>query len=128
GARIAVLGYGHSAAQQAVGLRDAGNEVAIGNPLGGTSSARAPRDGLSTGSAPTVVECASVVVVLVPDDEQAPVYWSAIEPGVAPGALLVPGSALALQPRAFAPQSIDVVFVAGHERAVRVAVHNDTTG
>lgn len=128
GARIAVLGYGHSAAHQAVGLRDAGNEVAIGTRLGGTSWARARRDGFATGSAPVIVEGASVVVVLVPDDEQAPVYWSAIEPGVEPGALLVTGRALALATRAFAPQSLDVVFVAAHERSVRVAVHNDTTG
>src|SRR5262249_21935384 len=128
GARIAVLGYGHHAAHQAVGLRDAGNEVAIGTRLGGTSWARARRDGFATGSAPAVLEGASVVGVLGPDDEQAPVYWSAIEPGVAAGALLVTGRALALATRAFAPHSLDVVFVAGHERSVRVAVHNDTTG
>jgi ketol-acid reductoisomerase len=128
GARIAVLGYGHSAAHQAVALRDAGNEVAVGTRLGGTSWARARRDGFATGSACSVVEGASVVVVLVPDDEQAPVYWSAIEPGVEPGALLVTGRALALATRAFAPQSLDVVFVAAHDDSVRVAVHNDTSG
>lgn len=128
GARIAVLGYGADAAHQALGLRDAGNEVAIGTRLGGTSWARARRDGFPTGSACAVVEAASVIVVLVPDDEQAPVYWHAIEPEVGTGALLVTGRALALATRAFDPRSLDVVFVAGDARSCRVAVHNDTTG
>lgn len=128
GARIAVLGYGPDAARQALALRDAGNEVSVGTRLGGTSWARARRDGFATGSACSVVEGAAVVVVLVPDDEQAPVYWHAIEPGVAPGALLVTGRALALATRAFDPRSLDVVFVAARGRSCRVAVHNDTTG
>jgi ketol-acid reductoisomerase len=69
-----------------------------------------------------------VIVVLVPDDEQAPVYWHAIEPDVEPGALLVTGRALALATRAFDPRGLDVVFVAVRERTCRVAVHNDATG
>jgi len=128
GARIAVLGYGPDAAAQAAGLRDAGNEVSVGTRLGGLSWARARKDGFATGSACSAVEEASVVVVLVPDDEQAPVYWYAIEPGVEPGALLVTGRALALATRAFDPRSLDVVFVAAHGGTCRVAVHNDTTG
>jgi ketol-acid reductoisomerase len=128
GARIAVLGYGPSAAQQALGLRDAGNEVSVGTRLGGMSWVRARKDGFPVGSACAVVEGASVVVVLVPDDEQAPVYWHAIEPGIEPRALLVTGRALALATRALDPRTLDVVFVAAQDRTCRVAVHNDATG
>jgi ketol-acid reductoisomerase len=128
GARIAILGYGPDAAQQASGLRDAGNQVSVGTRLGGLSWTRARKDGFSTGSACAAVAGASVVVVLVPDDEQAPVYWHAIEPGVERGALLVTGRALALATQAFDPRSLDVVFVAVRDGACRVAVHNDTTG
>ena len=128
GARVAVLGYGPSAAQQAIGLRDAGNQVSIGIRLGGLSWVRARRDGFPAGPACSAVEGASVVVVLVPDDEQAPVYWDAIEPAVEPGALLVTERALALATRAFDPQRLDVVFIAADDRTCRVAVHNDTTG
>ncbi len=128
GARIAVLGYGPDAARQAHGLRDAGNEVSVGTRLGGLSWVRARKDGFPTGSACSVVGGAGVVVVLVPDDEQAPVYWHAIEPGVERGALLVTGRALALATRAFDPGSLDVVFVAARDGACRVAVHSDTTG
>ncbi|HEX3478122.1 MAG TPA: hypothetical protein VHT91_24035 [Kofleriaceae bacterium] len=126
GARIAVLGYGPDAAHQANGLRDAGNQVSIGTRLGGLSWVRARKDGFPTGSACDAVTGASVVVVLVPDDEQAPVYWHAIEPGVERGALLVTGRALALATRAFDPHSLDVVFVAARDGTCRVAVHNDT--
>ena len=76
----------------------------------------------------SVVEGASVVVVLVPDEEQSSVYWAAIEPNIDPGALLVFGRALALQTRSFEPKGVDVVFVAAHEQTCRVAVHVDATG
>jgi ketol-acid reductoisomerase len=128
GARIAVLGYGPTAAQQARGLRDAGNEVSVGVRSGGMSCVRARRDGFVTGPACSVIAGAKVVVVLVPDDEQASVYWHAIEPNVDRDALLVFGRALALETRAFEPRGMDAVFVATHERTCRVAVHHDATG
>ena len=128
GARIAVLGYGPSATEHALGLRDAGNDVSVGMRSGGMSWVRARKDGFPARPACSVVEGASVVVVLVPDDEQASVYWHAIEPNVEPGALLVFGRALALQTKAFEPRGVDVVFVAAHERTCRVAVHVDATG
>ncbi|CAN5890583.1 hypothetical protein BH11MYX4_BH11MYX4_20740 [soil metagenome] len=128
GARIAVLGYGPNATEHALGLRDAGNEVSVGMRSGGMSGVRARRDGFPARPASVVIEGASVVVVLVPDDEQASVYWHAIEPNVDPGALLVFGRALALEANAFDPRGVDVVFVAAHERSCRVAVHHDATG
>lgn len=128
GARIAVLGYGPAAARQALGLRDAGNQVAVGTRAGGMSSVRARRDGFPAGPACVVIDGAAVIVMLVPDDEQAPVYWDAIEPMIKPSTLLVFGRALALQTRALDPRHVDVVFVAGHDQACRVAVHSDASG
>jgi ketol-acid reductoisomerase len=128
GERIAVLGYGPSAAGQAIALRDAGNEVTIGTRLGGMSWVRARADGFEVGPACAVVEGASVVVVLVPDDEAAPMYWHAIEPSVEPSSLLVTERALALATRAFDPRTLDVVFISARDRSCRVAVHNNVTG
>jgi ketol-acid reductoisomerase len=127
GAQIAVLGYGPGASQHAVGLRAAGNDVSIGMRSGGMSWVRANNDGFPAVPACTAVEGASVVVVLVPDDEQAS-QWHAIESNVERGALLVFGRALPLETRAFAPQAVDVVFVAAHEQICRIAVHVDATG
>jgi len=128
GARIAVLGYGPNATRHALGLRDAGNDVSVGMRSGGMSWVRARKDGFPARAACSVVEGTSVVLVLVPDDEQASVYWHAIEPNVEPGALLVFGRALALETKAFEPNGVDVVFVAAHEQTCRVAVHADVTG
>lgn len=128
GARIAVLGYGPTATQQALGLRSAGNDVSVGVRSGGMSCVRARRDGFVAGPACSVITGAKVVVVLVPDDEQASVYWHAIEPNAERDALLVFGRALALETRAFEPGGVDIVFVAAHDRTCRVAVHSDATG
>lgn len=128
GVRIAVIGYGPDAAQQARGLREAGNDVSVGTRQAGLSWARARRDGYPTGPACSVVERAGVVVLLVPDDEQAPVYWDALERNHEPHALLVVGRALALGTRVFEPRELDVVFVAARARTCRVAVHRDVTG
>jgi len=128
GARIAVLGYGTDATAHALGLRDAGNTVSVGTRAGGMSWVRARRDGFTAGAACAVVDAADVVVMLVPDDEQASVYWHAIEPSVARDALLVVGRATALETRAFEPRGMDVVFVAARDGSCRVAVHHDATG
>lgn len=128
GARIAVLGYGPAAAAHAAGLRDAGNTVSIGVRLGGMSWVRARRDGFIAGAACDVVDDARVIVMLVPDDEQASVYWHAVEPSVTADALLVCGRALALAARAFDPRTADVVFVATEADTARVAVYHDATG
>ncbi|HVH43882.1 MAG TPA: hypothetical protein VM925_16125, partial [Labilithrix sp.] len=132
GARIAVLGYGLAAREHALGLRQSGNEVEIGLRLGGMSWVRARRDEFDARAASVVVGGADVVVVLVPDDEQASVYWHAIEPELAPGALLVFAHGLALETQTFEPRRNDVVLVTGElggtRPRCRVAVQHDATG
>ncbi|HET7502717.1 MAG TPA: hypothetical protein VFK02_16965 [Kofleriaceae bacterium] len=128
GARVAVLGYGPNAGHHARGLRDAGNEVSIGLRAGGMSWSRARHDGFRVAPPCSVVPDAHVVVALVPDEEQASVYWHAIAPSISPQALLVFGRALALETRAFEPVGVDVVFVAGNDPRCRVAVHHDAGG
>jgi len=141
-ARVTILGYGSTARDHALGLRSRGNEVTIGLRLGGLSWIRARRDGFDARAPTLLVADADVVVVLVPDDEQATVYYHAIEPLLAPGALLVFGRGLALGTGVFEPRAHDVVLVTGelgsaaesgwsatHAAAVcRVAVHHDATG
>jgi ketol-acid reductoisomerase len=129
-----VLGYGRAAREQALGLRRSGNDVAIGLRLGGMSWVRARKDGFEAHAPAVLVGGAEVVVVLVPDDEQASVYCHAIEPLLAPNALLVFSRGLALGTRVFEPSKHDVVFVTGESTDAsgrtrcRVAVHHDATG
>jgi ketol-acid reductoisomerase len=131
-ARVAVLGYDPAAREHALGLRRAGNHVAIGLRLGGMSWVRARRDEFEANAASVTVVGADVVVVLVPDDEQASVYWHAIEPELTSGTLLVFAHGLALATQAFEPRGNDVVLVTGElggpRPRCRVAVHHDATG
>jgi ketol-acid reductoisomerase len=132
GARVAVLGYGAGAREYAMALAKAGNVVSVGMRNGGMSWVRARKDGFTAAPASAVIEGAGVVVVLVPDDEQASVYWHAIEPHLAPDTLLVFGRGLALQTGHFDPLGSDVVLVTGEREGgratCRVAVRHDATG
>ena len=127
GAHIAILGYGPNAPAHARGLREAGNFVSIGTRSGGMSGVRARRDGFIAAPAAAIVDRADIIVSLVPDEEQASLYWHAIEPNVKPGSLLVFERALALETRIFEPQGVDVVFIAADDRTCRIAVHADAT-
>lgn len=141
-ARVTILGYGRTARDHALGLRACGNQVRIGLRLGGMSWVHARRDGFDARAPTLLVPDADVVVVLVPDDEQASVYYHAIEPLLAPGALLVFGRGLALGTGVLEPCAHDVVLVIDELAAAadsgamttraaarcRVAVHHDATG
>jgi ketol-acid reductoisomerase len=131
-ARVSVLGYGAGAREYALALRSAGSDVTVGIHSGGMAGVRARADGFQPRPFSTVVGGAEVVVVLVPDEDQTSLYWHAIEPHLAPGALLVFARGLALQAGGFEPRSNDVVLVTGEHggprASCRVAVQHDATG
>lgn len=132
-ARVVLLGYGDEAREHALGLRSAGCDVSVGLRLGGMSWVRARSDGFVAQAPSMVAPGARVIVLLVPDDEQASVYYHAIEPYLRSDTLLVLGRALALQTGAFEPRrGADVVIVSGNHFGprpeCRVAVHHDATG
>lgn len=132
-ARVVLLGYGDDAREHALGLRSAGCDVSVGLRLGGMSWVRARSDGFAAQAPSMVAPGARVIVVLVPDDEQASVYYHAIEPHLRSDTLLVFGRALALRTGAVEPKRrSDVVLVSGNHFGprpeCRVAVHHDVTG
>lgn len=126
--RTAVLGYGPAARTHALALRSGGGVVSVGLRFGGMSWVRARADGFPVECASAASSAAELVVVLVPDDEQPGVYCQAIEPHVAPGALIVFGNGVGLATGVFTPKNVDAVFVAGDSQHCRVAVHHDATG
>lgn len=126
--RAAVLGYGPAARDHALALRNGGALVSVGLRFGGMSWVRARADKFPVECASAASSAAELVVVLVPDDEQPGVYCQAIEPHVAPGALVVFGNGVGLATGVFTPRNVDAVFVAGDRQHCRVAVHHDATG
>jgi ketol-acid reductoisomerase len=133
-ARVAIIGYGPEAREQAVRLRGAGWLVDVVVRPGGMSWIRAVADGLRPVPAAEAATRADVVVVHLPEPEQPGVWAYSIAPYLAPGSLVVFAHGSALYSGALDPDpGFDVVLVSGsRERAqgggCRVAVHRDATG
>jgi ketol-acid reductoisomerase len=126
GAKVAVFGYGADARAQALALHQSGNTVTLAVPPG-ASADRALADGFGVAPAPRAVDGASVIIVAL-QDEQPATFWSACAAQVAPAALVVYRSGLAVETGMFDPPGTDVVVIANHGDAVRIAVHRDGTG
>ena len=130
--RVAMIGYGAQASQQARGLRAAGWEVNVVVRAGGMSWVRAVGDGFRPMPAAEAAAHADLVVVHLPESEQPAVWAYGLAPYIAPGALVVFAHGSALYSGAVDPEPrLDVVLVTAgdrSERECRVAVYRDATG
>jgi ketol-acid reductoisomerase len=82
GRRVAVLGYGSQGHAHALNLRDSGVDVRVGLRDGSRSWAKAEEAGLRVLSTADAVKEADVIMVLLPDTEQALVYERDIAPNL----------------------------------------------
>lgn len=124
GARVAVLGYDADAREHALALRNTFNTVTIGVFPDTAAWRHARAEGFVVDRPAAAVTHAEVVVVRGHDDS----LWRSVEPRVAAGALVVFGSARALQAGACARSGMDVVLVTDiYDAFVRIAVHRDAT-
>jgi ketol-acid reductoisomerase len=134
GPRVAIIGYGAGARDQAVRLRAAGWLVDVVVRPGGMSWIRAVADGLRPVPAAEAATRADVVAVHLPESEQPAVWAYSIAPYLPPGSLVVFAHGSALYSGALDPDSsFDVVLVAGGDErdpgvGCRIAVHRDATG
>src|SRR6478609_6576007 len=85
GRKVAVLGYGSQGHAHALNLKDSGVDVRVGLREGSSSTAKAEAAGLKVLSTADAVQEADIVMVLLPDTEQARVYREDIEPNLEPG-------------------------------------------
>ncbi|HUY56359.1 MAG TPA: ketol-acid reductoisomerase [Candidatus Micrarchaeaceae archaeon] len=143
GARIAVLGYGSQGHAHAQNLRDSGYQVTVGLRSDSHSRAQAIADGFEVKEAVEAARDADVVMVLIPDHEQAALFSDGLAEALPDGSLLLFAHGFAIhfgtvQP----PRHCDVAMVApkapGH--MVRscfkeeigcpalLAIHQDPTG
>jgi ketol-acid reductoisomerase len=82
GRKVAVLGYGSQGHAHALNLRDSGVNVRVGLREGSSSWAKAEDAGLRVLPTPQAVKEADVIMVLLPDTEQAAVYERDIAPNL----------------------------------------------
>ena len=87
--KTAILGFGSQGHAHALNLKDSGCEVAVGLYEGSKSWPRAEEAGLQVMTIPEVVQWADVVMMLLPDEKQPPVFRSEVEPNLSEGMLML---------------------------------------
>ena len=85
GRTVAVLGYGSQGHAHARNLQESGVEVVVGLREGSSSWKKAEEAGLRVLTTADAVQAADIVMVLLPDTEQARVYREDIAPNLDPG-------------------------------------------
>jgi ketol-acid reductoisomerase len=143
GRKVAILGYGSQGHAHALNLRDSGVDVRVGLREGSSSRAKAEAAGLRVMSTGEAAADADVIMVLLPDTEQARVYREDIEPNLQPGDSLAFAHGFNIHfGQVRPPKGVDVWMIApkGPGHLVRrtyeegggvpalVAIHADETG
>jgi ketol-acid reductoisomerase len=82
GRKVAVLGYGSQGHAHALNLKDSGVDVRVGLRDGSSSWAKAEEAGLKVLPIAEAVKEADVIMVLLPDTEQATIYKRDVEPNL----------------------------------------------
>ena len=82
GRTVAVLGYGSQGHAHARNLADSGADVVVGLREGSSSWTKAEEAGLRVMTTAEAVKAADIVMVLLPDTEQARIYKEDIEPNL----------------------------------------------
>ena len=85
GRTVAVLGYGSQGHAHARNLQESGVDVVVGLREGSSSWKKAEEAGLRVLTTADAVKAADIVMVLLPDTEQARIYREDIAPNLDPG-------------------------------------------
>ncbi len=83
--KVAVIGYGSQGHAHALNLMSSGVDVRVGLREGSSSRSKAEAAGLKVATVEAAVDEADVIMVLLPDTEQARVYKESIEPNLRDG-------------------------------------------
>ena len=83
--KVAILGYGSQGHAHALNLHDSGVDVRVGLRAGSSSWSKAEGAGLRVTTIEQACEEADVIMILLPDTEQARAYKESIEPHLRDG-------------------------------------------
>ena len=141
--QVAIIGYGSQGHAHSNNLSDSGVEVCVGLRQGSASAAKAKAAGLTVKSIEDAVGWADVVMILAPDEHQAALYRTQVEPHIKNGAALAFAHGFNIHFRQIEPRSdLDVIMIApkGPGHLVRstylegggvpslIAIHQDASG
>jgi ketol-acid reductoisomerase len=141
--KVAVIGYGSQGHAHSLNLQDSGVDVVVGLQAGSKSAEKAKAAGLRVLSVADASKWADVIMILIPDQRQAQVYKSDVEPHLTAGKMLMFAHGFAIRFNWIVPpKDVDVTMVAPKAPGHRVrevfkegagvpgllAVHQDVTG
>ena len=89
--KVAMIGFGSQGHAHALNLRDSGVDVVVGLRKGSKSWEKAEAQGFKVLPVNEAVKEADVVMILLPDEIQADVYYKEIEPNLKEGATIAFG-------------------------------------
>jgi ketol-acid reductoisomerase len=113
GKKVAIIGYGSQGHAHANNLRDSGVGVTVGLRPGSASAHKAEHAGLSVKPIDEAVKGADVVMILAPDEHQAALYRTQIEPNIRMGGALAFAHGFNVHFEQVVPrEDLDVIMIA----------------
>ncbi len=110
---VGIIGYGSQGHCHALNLKDNGQKVMVGLHAGSKSREAARQAGLEVGDVDEVTRQSDVVMIVIPDHVQGPVYRESIEPNLKPGSTLMFAHGFNIHYRQIVPGSnVNVSMVA----------------
>ena len=143
GKKVAIIGYGSQGHAHALNLKDSGVDVVVGLYAGSKSAAKAKEQGLEVLSVAEATKAADLIMILIPDEKQAALYKSDIEPNLSEGKTLMFAHGFNIHFGCIVPpKNVNIVMIApkGPGHTVRseyqagkgvpclIAVEQDATG
>jgi ketol-acid reductoisomerase len=89
GKKIAIIGYGSQGHAHALNLKESGKDVIVGLKRSSKSWSKAENSGLPVMETAEAAKVADIIMILIPDQNQADVYIKDILPNLVPGNALV---------------------------------------
>ena len=86
---VAIIGYGSQGHAHALNLKESGVDVVVGLYKGSKSWAKAESQGVKVLETAEAVKAADIIMILIPDEKQAALYKSDIEPNLTEGKTLM---------------------------------------
>ena len=140
---VAIIGYGSQGHAHALNLKDSGVNVVVGLYEGSKSKEKAQSQGLTVLSVEEATKAADIIMILIPDEKQAALYKSSIEPNLTAGKTLAFAHGFNIHFGCITPSSdINIIMIApkapghtvrseyqaGKGTPCLIAVEQDATG